>query len=103
MLFREGWRNLACITRTLLRLLLRRMATIRADLNMLQQRRDEVKMLKSLQMMDEMERRAGLFGGVNRTHSDLSIVVVVTFWGKSASLRVTFLACVISCWRKCRL
>ena len=59
MLFCEGLRILAR-TRKLVRLLLRRKA-IGADLNTLWQRWDEVKMLMCLRMMDEMERRAGLY------------------------------------------
>ena len=54
---------------------------------MLWQRWDEVKMLTCLRMMDEMERRAGLHVTMNGTHSDLSVVVVVAFFGKSASFR----------------
>ena len=37
-------------------------------------------------MMDDMERRAGFYVSTNGTRSDLSIVVVITFLGKSASL-----------------
>ena len=47
-------------------------------------------MLRCLRMMDEMERRAGLYVGMNRTHSDLSVVMVVALLGKSASFWVIF-------------
>ena len=57
-------RSLAC-TRKLVRLLLRRKATTGADLNMLCQQWDEVKMLMCLRMMDKMERRAGLYVSMN--------------------------------------
>ena len=53
--------------------------------------------------MDDMERRAGLFVSMNGTHSDLSVVMVVGLFGKSASFRVVFFAGVIPCCRKCRL
>ena len=68
MLFCEGLRNLAR-TRKLVRLLLR-------------QRWDEVKVLTCLQVMDEMERRAGLYVGMNGTHLDSSIVMVIALLGK---------------------
>ena len=68
VLFCEGLRSLAR-TRKLGRLLLRRKATIGADLNILWQRWDEVKMLMCCRMMDEMERRAGLYVNMNGTHS----------------------------------
>ena len=48
---------------------------------------DEVKMLVCLRMMDETERRAGLYVSMNATHSDLSVVMVVARFGKSASFR----------------
>ena len=104
MLSCEGLCNLAR-TGKLLRLLPRRKATVGADLNMLWQRWDEVKMLRCLRMMDEMERRAGsyVYVSINGTHSDLSIVVVVTFLCRDTSLRMMFFARVISCRRKCRL
>ena len=86
-----------------MRLLARRKATIGVDLNMLWQRWDEVKMLMCLRMMEEMERRAGLYVSMNGTHSDLSVVMVVALFGKSASFRVMIFARVISCRRKCRL
>lgn len=57
MLFCEGLRILAR-TRKLVRLLLRRKATIGADLKTLWQRWNEVKTLACLRMMDEVERRA---------------------------------------------
>ena len=41
-------------------------------------------------MMDEMERRAGLYISTNGTHSDLSVVMVVALFGKSASFRLMF-------------
>ena len=72
MLFCEGLRSLAR-TRKLVRLLLRRKATIGADLNMLWQRWDEFKMLMCLRMMDETERKAGLYV--------LSVVIVVALFG----------------------
>ena len=43
-------------------------------------------------MMDDMERRAGFYVSTNGTRSDLSIVVVITFLGKSASLGAIFFA-----------
>ena len=86
-----------------MRLLARRKATIGVDLNMLWQRWDEVKMLMCLRMMEEMERRAGLHVTMNGTHSDLSVVMVVALFGKSASFRVMIFARVISCRRKFRL
>ena len=52
-MFCEGLRSLAR-TRKMPRLLLRRKATVDADMNMLWQQRDEVQMLKSLQMIDEL-------------------------------------------------
>ena len=39
-------------------------------------------MLMCLRMMDEMDRRAGLYVSMNGTHSDLSVVMVVTLLGK---------------------
>ena len=53
----------------------------------MQTRWDEVKMLVCLRMMDETERRAGLYVSMNATHSDLSVVMVVERFGKSASFR----------------
>ena len=53
----------------------------------MQIRWDEVKMLVCLRMMDETERRAGLYVSMNATHSDLSVVMVVARFGKSASFR----------------
>ena len=52
-----------------------------------------------------MERRAGLYVtnvilSMNGRHSDLSIVMVLKFLFKSASLRVMFFARVISCRTK---
>lgn len=75
-----------------MRLLLRREATIGAELNMLCQRRDEVKMLKRLRMMNEIERRAALYVSITGTHSDLYLVTVVVFLRKSASFRLMFFA-----------
>ena len=102
MLFCEGLCNLAR-TRKLLRLLLHRKATIAADLNMFCQRWDAVKMMKCLRMMDEMERRLGLYVSMNGTRSDL-------FWwwwwaclGEIGSFGVMFFARVICCRWKCRL
>ena len=61
-------------------------------------------MLKCLPTMDEMERRAWLYVSGNGTYSaDLSIAVVIIFWGKISWVRVMFLARVISCRRKCGL
>ena len=60
-------------------------------------------MLMCLRMMDEMDRRAGLYVSMNGTHSDLSVVMVVTLLGKSVSFRVMFFARVIPCRAKCRL
>ena len=60
-------------------------------------------MLMSLSVMDEMERRAGLYVSMNGTHSDLSVVMVVAFLDKSPSFQVMFFTRVISCRRKCRL
>lgn len=102
MLFCDWLRSLAR-TRKLLRLLPRRKATRGADLNKLWQRWDEVEMLMSLSVMDEMERRAGLYVSMNGTHSDLSVVMVVAFLDKSPSFQVMFFTRVISCRRKCRL
>ena len=53
-----------------------------------------------LRMMDEMERRAGLYVCMNGTHSDLSVVMVVAHLGKGASFRIMFFARVISCRRR---
>lgn len=64
---------------------------------MLCQRRDEVKMLKRLRMMNEIERRAALYVSITGTHSDLYLVTVVAFLGKSASFRLMFFARLISC------
>ena len=86
VLFCERLRSLAR-TRKLVRLSLRRKATIGADLNMLWQRWDEVKMLICLRMMDEMARRTGLYVSMNGTHSDLSVVMVVVLFGKSATTK----------------
>ena len=52
-----------------------------------------------------MERRAGLYVtnvilSMNGRHSDLSVVMVLKFLLKSASLRVMFFARVISCRTK---
>ena len=80
-----------------MRLLLRRKATIGADLNMLCQRRDEVKMLKRLRMMNEIERRAALYVSITGTHSDLYLVTVVAFLGKSASFWLMSFARFIFC------
>ena len=60
-------------------------------------------MLMCLRMIDDIERRAGLCVSMNGMHSDLSVIMVAALLGKSASLRVMFFACVISCRRKCRL
>lgn len=68
--------------KTLLRLLLHRKATTGANLNMAWQREDEVKMLKCLPTMDEIERRAESYVSINGTYSDLSIAVAIIFWGK---------------------
>ena len=101
VLFCKGLRSLAR-TRKLVMLLARRKATIGVDLNMLWQRWDEVKILMCLRMMEEMERRAGLHVSMNGTHSDLSVVMVVALFGKSASIQVMIFARLISCRRKCR-
>ena len=47
-----------------------------------------------------MEQRAGLYFSMNGTHSDLSVMMMVARFGKSASFRVMFIARVIS-FRKC--
>lgn len=52
-------------------------------------------MLKCLRMMDEKERRAGLYLSKTGAHLDLSKVMVVTFWGRSASLLVMFLVRIV--------
>ena len=55
-------------------------------------------------MMDDMERRAGLYVSMNETYSDASVVMVVALFGKCAWFRVMFFARVISRPRKsCRL
>ena len=48
-----------------------------------------------------MEQRAGLYVSMNGTHSDLSVMLMVALFGKSASFRVMFFARVISFRRKC--
>jgi len=87
MLFCEGLRSWAR-TRKMVRLLLRRKATIGADLKMLWQRWDEIKLLMCLPMTDGMELRVGFYVSMNGTHSDLSVVMVVALSGKSASFSV---------------
>lgn len=102
-MFSEGLRNFAQ-TKKMLRLLLRRKATTSTNLNMAWQGKDEIKMLKCLPTMDEMERSAGSYVSRNGTYSaDLSIAVVIIFWGKISWVRVLSLARVISCRRKCGL
>lgn len=82
---------------------MRRKAAIGREFKILWQRWDEVKMLKCLRMMDEMELRVWLYVTMNGTHSDLSVVMVVAFLDKSPSFQVMFFTRVISCRRKCRL
>ena len=79
MLFCEGLHRFTR-TRRLVRFLLRRKATINADLNMLWQRWDDMKVL-CLRLMGRIERRAWLYVSMNGTHSDLSVVVVVALLG----------------------
>ena len=81
-LFCEGLHDLHRFTRTrrLVRFLLCRKATINVDLNVLWQRWDDMKVL-CLRMMGGIERRAWLYVSMNGTHSDLSVVMVVAFFG----------------------
>ena len=79
MLFCEGLHGFTR-TRRLVRFLLRRKATINADLNMLWQRWDDMKVL-CLRLMGGIEWRAWLYVSMNDTHSDLSVVVVVALLG----------------------
>ena len=60
---------------------MRRKAAIGAEFKILWQRWDEVKMLKCLRMMDEIDRRAGLYVSETGTRLDLCKAMVEKFWG----------------------
>ena len=99
----DGLRGLAR-KRNLVRLLLCRKAAVGADLNMLWQLWDEVKMLMCFRMMDKMERVAGLYVSMNGTPRNLSVVMVVAVLCKSAFVSGDVLcACGFLSKPKCRL
>ena len=54
-------------------------------------------MLNRLRMMNEIEPRAALYVSITGTHSDLYLVTVVAFLGKSASFWLMSFARLISC------
>ena len=54
-------------------------------------------MLKRLRMMNEIEWRAALYVSITGTHSDLCLVTVVAFLGKSASFWLMSFARFIFC------
>ena len=98
-MFCKGLGNLVR-TRKLPRLLPRWKATVRAELIMLWQLWYDDNMLKRLQMMNEIRRRAGFH--VQYEWKAFRFVVVA-FLGKSTSFRAIVLARVISFRKKCWL
>ena len=99
-MFFKGLGNLVR-TRKLPRLLPRWKATVGAELNMLWQRWYEDNMMKRLQMMNRIKRRAEFHVQYEWKAFRFIRSVVVAFFGKSTSFRAIVFSRVISFRKNC--